>query len=186
MRSDDGTDDLPHHFGVRALFQNEIAELVALFGTVCIHNVDGAAFVGEFLRNFVGKRADRLLSARDLGEHAEPAVRPHREHGLEPQNGACDRCKPRASAAALQVHEVVYDKIDADAVGKCGKEIEDLPIGRALLFEQRCLFRLNARAQRDAVGIKHRAFTVGIDLFQLAQGKLKRCLLYTSDAADEL
>lgn len=91
MRADDGSDDLTDDLGVRPLFEDEIAQLVAVFLAVRVHDIDGDALVGEFFDDLIRKRGDGLLPAVELADDGEPARLVEGEHGFEPQERACDR-----------------------------------------------------------------------------------------------
>ena len=174
MRPDDGAHDLAHDLCFGALLQNEVAQPVAVLGTVGVDDIHRASGIAQFVDDALGKRAHRLLASRDLADDRKAALLVDGEHGFEPQERPRDRRHARASAAALQVHEIVHREVDVDAAGEVLQKGEELLVGSARLFALRRLLRLDARAQRDVPRIEHRTLAVGELLFQFLQGKVER------------
>ena len=67
------------------------------------------------------------------------------------------------------MHKVVHYKVHRHTVGKFRQGSNNLFVGRAVVFQFGRVFHLDACAQADGLGVKHRAFAVGVFFLQLLQ-----------------
>lgn len=93
--------------------------------------------------------------------------------GLSPSNVPANAAAGRQSASAFKVHQVIHYKVNRNLVCKVFKVIYYLFVACSLLFEYCSLFYLYSRTQRNAVGVKYRAFALGILFVQFLQRRIK-------------
>ena len=112
MGADDRADILDQHIGTGELLLDQGFDAFGIFEAVRIQDDDGAFFrIGSELQHLVHDEGDGLFTAADLVVGGQGAVNSFGNNGFQVQHGADGGGCGGDPSAALEVFQVVHDKV---------------------------------------------------------------------------